>query len=112
MVQMNWGAMPSSVPCAGGCPGQRASCDHLNVARTSNWSQRRVRCGALGRSELEEVEGGADDGGHVEPVQGVGVLQVGGLPELGDAEAGDRVSPYAGEERQRVGVAVDDRDQR
>ena len=53
-----------------------------------------------------QAHGRVDDRAGVDVVDPVGVVETGGLPELGHAEAADAVAPRAGQEGERVRMAV------
>jgi hypothetical protein len=58
-----------------------------------------------------EVERGGDDAVGVEAVVAVDAVEVAGLAECGDAEVDRGARGDRGEEREGVGVAVEDGDQ-
>src|SRR5581483_2892053 len=57
---------------------------------------------------VDEVPGGADDGVGVDPEVAVQIIDVAGLAEARHTEAGDGAAVDPGQERQRVGMPVED----
>src|SRR5918911_1656133 len=106
MVALSVSISTSSWPTDTGWP---SSTSQATIVPSSIWSVSAGITTSVMDSSPQQVERGADDRVRVDAEVPVEILDVAGLPEVLDAEAGDGCVRDAADEGQRMGMAVEHR---